>query len=43
MNQSELQPILNTKDNKSLVEKYKQEEERQRNYCYKPHRTLRNY
>ena len=42
MNRSELPPILNT-NNPTLVEKYKQEEERQRQYCYKPYRTLRNY
>ena len=36
MNRPELPPILNTKEYKSLVEKYKQEEEKQRQYCYKP-------
>ena len=30
MNNPDLPPILNTKEYKSLVEKYKQEEERQR-------------
>ena len=43
MNKSELPPILNTNEYESLVEKYKREEEKQRNYCYKPHRTLHNY
>ena len=43
MNKPELPPILNTKEYESLVEKYKQEEERQRQYCYKPYRTLHNY
>ena len=43
MNKPELPPILNTKEYESLVEKYKQEEERQRQYCYKPYRTLQNY
>ena len=43
MNRPELPPILNTKEYKSLVEKYKQEDEKQRQYCYKPHRTLHNY
>ena len=41
--QTDLTPILNTKEYKSLVEKYKQEEEKQRQYCYKPYRTLHNY
>ena len=39
MNRPELPPILDTKD----VEKYKDEDERERKYCYKPYRTLRNY
>ena len=43
MNRSELPPILNTKEYESLVEKYKHEEEKQRQYCYKPYRTLHNY
>ncbi len=43
MNTPELPPILNTEEYESLVEKYKQEEERQRQYYYKPYRTLRNY
>jgi hypothetical protein len=43
MNRPELPPILNTNEYKSLVEKYNEEEERQRNYSYKPHRTLHNY
>ena len=43
MNRPELPPILDTKEYKSLVEKYKDEEERKRKYCYKPYRTLRNY
>ena len=43
MNQNNLPPILNTKENQSLVEKYKQQEQKQRTYCYKPYRTLQNY
>ena len=43
MNKANLPPILNTKDNKSLVEKYNEEVEKQRKYCYKPYRTLHNY
>ena len=43
MNRPELPPILNTKEYQSLVEKYNEQEERQRKYCYKPYRTLHNY
>ena len=43
MNNSNLPPILNTKEYKSLVEKYNEEEQKQRKYCYKPYRTLQNY
>ena len=43
MNRPDLPPILNTKDYKSLVEKYKEEEEKQGKYCYKPHRTIYKY
>ena len=43
MNKSNLLPILNTKEYKSLVEKYNQQEEKQQQYCYKPYRTLKNY
>ena len=43
MNKSQLPPILNTKEYKSLVEKYQQEEQIAKQYCYKPYRTLRNY
>ena len=43
MNKSNLPPILNTKEYKSLVEKYNEQEENQRKYCYKPYRTLHNY
>ena len=43
MNTPELPLILNTKEYESLVDKYKQEEEKQRKYCYKPYRTLKNY
>ena len=43
MNQSNLTPILNTKEYKSLVEKYQQQEQKDKQYCYKPYRTLRNY
>jgi len=39
----QLPPILNTKEYKSLVEKYNKQEEKQRQYCYKPYRTLHNY
>ena len=42
MNKPELQPILNTKEYESLVQKYK-EEEQQRKYCYKPYRTIHTY
>ena len=37
----EQKPLLNL--NKEVLVKYKQEEERQRQYCYKPYRTLHNY
>jgi len=37
----EQKPVLNL--NKEVLDKYKQEEERQRQYCYKPYRTLHNY
>ena len=43
MNKSNLPPILNTKEYKSLVEKYNEQDEKQRQYCYKPYRTLQNY
>ena len=43
MNRPELSPILTTKEYESLVEKYKKEEEKQRQYCYKPYRTIHNY
>ena len=43
MNKPELPPILNTQEYKSLVEKYQQEEQKARQYCYKPYRTIRNY
>ena len=43
MNTPDLPLILDTKEYKSLVEKYKEEEEKQRHYCYKPYRTLHNY
>ena len=43
MNQSNLPPILNTQEYKSLVEKYQQQEQKDKQYCYKPYRTLRNY
>ena len=43
MNRPNLPPILNTKEYKSLVEKYNQQEEKQQQYCYKPYRTLQNY
>ena len=42
MNKPELPPILNTKEYKSLVQKYKQEE-KDKQYCYKPYRTIHNY
>ena len=40
---TQLPPILNTKEYKSLVEKYNKQEEKQLQYCYKPYRTLHNY
>ena len=43
MNNPNLPPILNTQEYKSLVEKYQQEEQKQKQYCYKPYRTLSNY
>ena len=43
MNKPQLPPILNTKENQSLVEKYQQEEQKAKQFCYKPYRTLRNY
>ena len=43
MNKPELPPILNTKEYKSLVEKYQQQEQKDKQYCYKPYRTLSNY
>ena len=54
MNTPELPPILNTegrrfpkeivtKEYESLVEKYKQEEDKLKEYCYKPYRTIYNY
>ena len=43
MNRPTLPPILNTKEYESLVEKYNQQEVKQRHYCYKPYRTLNNY
>ena len=43
MNRPELPPILDTKEHKSLVEKYMKDEEKLRQYCYKPYRTLHNY
>jgi len=42
MNNPELPPILNAKEYKSLVEKYK-EEDKLKQYCYKPYRTIHNY
>ena len=38
-----LPPILNTKEYKSLVEKYNKQEEIEKKYCYKPYRNLLNY
>ena len=43
MNRPKLPPILNTKEYKSLVEKYNKQEEIEKKYCYKPYRNLRNY
>ena len=43
MNRPTLPPILNTQEYRSLVEKYNKDEEKQREYCYKPYRTLHNY
>ena len=38
-----LPPILNTKEYKSLVQKYNEQEKKEGQYCYKPYRNLRNY
>ena len=36
--------LLNRTDvDEKLVEKYNEEVEKQRKYCYKPHRTIHNY
>ena len=36
--------LLNRTDvDEKLVEKYNEQEERQRKYCSKPYRTLKNY
>ena len=43
MKQTNLPPISINQDNKSLVEKYQQEEQKAKQYCYKPYRTLSNY
>ncbi len=43
MNKPELPPILNSKEYKSLQEKYNKQDEKEVKYCYKPYRTLRNY
>ena len=42
-NKTDLPPILNTKEYKSLVEKYNAQEQKEGQYCYKPYRNLRNY
>ena len=42
MNRPDLPPILNTKEYNSLVQKCKQEE-KDKQYCYKPYRTIHNY
>ena len=42
MNRPKLPPILTTKEYESLVQKYKQEE-KDKQYCYKPYRTIHNY
>ena len=43
MNKPKLPPILNTKEYKSLVQKYNEQEKKEGQYCYKPYRNLRNY
>ena len=43
MNKPKLPPILNTKEYKSLVQKYNEQEQKEGQYCYKPYRNLRNY
>ena len=34
---------VTTKDPKSVTQLYIEQEEKQRQYCYKPYRNLRNY
>ena len=36
-------PKVKTKPDKSSTQLYIEQEERQRQYCYKPYRNLRNY
>ena len=38
-----VQPKVSNKKDKSLVQLYIEQEEKQRQYCYKPYRNLRNY
>ena len=42
MNKTNLPPILNTKEYKLLQAKY-QQQEKDKQYCYKPYRTIHNY
>ena len=43
MNTDELQSYYVQQLNELRDAKYKQEEEKQKQYCYKPYRTLHNY
>ena len=38
-----VKPKVKTKPNKSVTQLYIEQEEKQRQYCYKPYRNLRNY
>ena len=36
-------PKVSNKEKKSVTQLYIEQEEKQRQYCYKPYRNLRNY
>ena len=38
-----VQPKVSNKKKESTIELYAKAEEKQRQYCYKPYRNLRNY
>ena len=38
-----VKPNLSNKEKKSVTQLYIKQEEKQRQYCYKPYRNLRNY